>query len=183
MLYSKTLRPGMRGGEVKDLQLRLNHHHFKCVGSFDGHYGSRTTLAVVRFQDAFGIAQDGKTGPKTQGKLLKGGQVSPHFNIFGDTLYSRGNGDLILRGELIYRLELTRKYLGDGNRPMKVTSCFRDLWYNLRVGGAIFSQHKYGKAADVVVAGYSPAAVASAGRKAGFRFILVYRGFTHLDIR
>jgi len=171
----------MKSSEVKDLQLRLNHHHFKVVGAYDGHYGGRTTLAVVRFQDAFGLAQDGKCGPITQGKLRAKGQVSPHFNIFQDTLYSRGNGDLILRGELIHRLELTRKYLG--NRPMIISSCFRDFWYNLRVGGATFSQHKYGKAADVIVPGYSPAAVASAGRKAGFRFILVYKGFTHLDIR
>lgn len=181
MLYSETLREGKRGLSVSDLQRRLRHHHFKVVGADDGHFGGKTKLAVVRFQDAFGLAQDGKVGPVTQLHLLKGGQVSAHFNIFNDVLYSRGNGNLILRGELVHRLELTRKYLG--NRPMKVTSCYRDYWYNLRVGGAIFSQHKYGKAADVIVAGYSPAAVASAGRKAGFRFILVYKGFTHLDIR
>ncbi len=181
MLYSESLKKGSKGLSVGDLQRRLNHQHFKVVGPDDNHFGANTKLAVVRFQDAFGLVKDGVVGPITQHHLLKKGQVSAHFNIFGDTLYSRGNGDLILRGELIHRLELTRKYLG--NRSMLVTSCFRDYWYNLRVGGAIFSQHKYGKAADVIVAGYSPAAVASAGRKAGFRFILVYKGFTHLDIR
>ncbi len=181
MLYSETLREGKKGLSVSDLQRRLNHHHFKVVGPDDGHFGGKTKLAVVRFQNAFGLAQDGKVGPVTQLHLLKGGQVSAHFNIFDDVLYSRGNGNLILYGELIYRLELTRKYLG--NRPMGVNSCYRDFWYNLRVGGATFSQHKYGKAADVRCAGYSPAAVASAGRKAGFTFILVYKTFTHMDIR
>ena len=147
MLYSETLRKGKTGLSVSDLQRRLNHHHFKVVGPDDGHFGNNTRLAVVRFQDAFGLAQDGAVGPITQHHLLLGGQVSAHFNIFHDVLYSRGNGDLILRGELIHRAEILRTILGD--KPIIVNSCFRDERYNFIVGGATKSQHKLGKAIDV----------------------------------
>jgi len=181
MLYSESLKKDSKGLSVADLQRRLNHHHFKCVGPDDGHFGDNTKLAVVRFQDAFGLLQDGVVGPVTQHHLLKNGQVSAHFNIFHDVLYSRGNGNLILRGELIYRAEKLRTILG--SKPVIVNSCFRDERYNELVGGADKSQHKLGKAIDVAVVGVSPTNVAKAGKRAGFTFILVYSGFTHLDIR
>jgi len=181
MLYSQSLANGDKGLSVGDLQRRLNHHHFKVVGPDDDHFGDKTELAVVRFQDAFGLLQDGVVGPITQHHLLKNGQVSAHFNIFHDVLYSRGNGDLILRGELIHRAEILRSILG--GEPVIVNSCFRDEWYNELVGGATHSQHKEGAAIDVVVVGVSPTNVAKAGKRAGFTFILVYSGFTHLDIR
>jgi peptidoglycan hydrolase-like protein with peptidoglycan-binding domain len=181
MLYSESLRKDSKGLSVADLQRRLNHHHFKVVGPDDGHFGNNTHLAVVRFQDAFGLDQDGVVGPVTQHHLLKNGQVSAHFNIFHDVLYSRGNGDLILRGELIYRAELLRKIFG--GKPIIVNSCFRDELYNFLVGGVDKSQHKLGKALDVVIVGISPTSVGKAARKAGFTFIQVYSGFTHLDIR
>jgi peptidoglycan hydrolase-like protein with peptidoglycan-binding domain len=181
MLYSETLRKGKKGLSVSDLQRRLNHHHFRVVGPDDGDFGGKTELAVVRFQDAFGLQQDGKVGPITQHHLLLGGQVSAHFNIFHDVLYSRGNGDLILRGELIYRAEKMRTILG--GKPMIINSCFRDERYNFIVGGASRSQHKLGKALDVVVVGVSPTNVGRAARRAGFTFIQIYSGFTHCDIR
>jgi len=181
MLYSETLRKGKSGLSVADLQRRLNHHHFKVVGPDDGDFGNNTRLAVVRFQDAFGLQQDGAVGPITQHHLLKGGQVSTHFNIFHDVLYSRGNGDLILRGELIHRAELLRRMLG--GKPIIVNSCFRDERYNYLVGGVDKSQHKLGKALDVVVVGVSPTNVGKVARKAGFTFIQIYSGFTHCDIR
>jgi len=181
MLYSSSLKKGDAGLSVGDLQRRVNHHHFKVVGPDDGHFGDKTHLAVVRFQDAFGLLQDGVVGPVTQHHLQLGGQVSAHFNIFHDVLYSRGNGDLILRGELIHRAELLRTILG--GKPVIVNSCFRDERYNVLVGGVSLSQHKEGAALDVVVVGVSPSNVGRAGRKAGFRFIQVYSGFTHLDIR
>ena len=181
MLYSESLRKNSKGLSVADLQRRLNHHHFRVVGPDDGYFGENTMLAVVRFQDAFGLEQDGVVGPVTQLHILKNGQVSAHFNIFHDTLNSRGNGDLILRGELIYRAEILRKLLG--NKPMIVNSCFRDERYNFLVGGVDKSQHKLGKALDVVVVGVSPTNVGILARKAGFTFIQIYSGFCHMDIR
>lgn len=181
MLYGKNLAKGDKNGSVADLQRRLNHQHFKCVGAADGHFGDRTKLAVVRFQDIYGLSQDGVVGPITMSKLqANNGQVSAHFNIFHDVLYSRGNGDLIFRGEVIHRLERLRAVFG---RAVIVNSGYRDPRYNARVGGARRSQHMYGAAADIVVVGKRPTEVAAVARRVGFTFIATYSGFTHCDIR
>jgi peptidoglycan hydrolase-like protein with peptidoglycan-binding domain len=185
VLYSKALSKGDRGDSVSDLQRRLNHLHFKVVGTADGTFGKNTELAVVRLQNGYGLKQDGLVGPITSETALEptDGQVSAHFNIFNDILFSRGNGNLILYGELIYRMEKMRSYLG--NKPIVVTSCYRDFWYNFRVGGVIRSQHKLGKAADVFCPGVSLSAVAAAAKKVGFTYIQIYwrKGFVHCDIR
>jgi hypothetical protein len=181
MLYSENLSKGDKNGSVADLQRRLNHQHFKVVGPDDGHFGEKTELAVVRFQDIFGLKQDGIVGPITQERLLFDGQVSAHFNIFHDVLYSRGNGDLIFRGEVIHRLERLRAVCG--GRPIIVNSAYRDPIYNRAVNGAKKSQHMLGAAADIVIVGISPTRVAAKAREVGFTFTLVYSTFTHVDIR
>jgi peptidoglycan hydrolase-like protein with peptidoglycan-binding domain len=179
MLYAKSLRKGNRGGSVADLQRRLNHQHFHCHP--DGDFGGHTRLVVVRFQDIHGLRQDGVVGPATQNRLLRRGQVSPHFNIFNDVLYSKGNGNLICKGELIYRLERLRSALG--GRILKCISVYRDPWHNRRVGGVWNSQHLYGKAADIVVYGKSPWQVRQMAYRVGFRFAYCKGSFTHVDVR
>lgn len=42
------------------------------------------------------------------------------------------------------------------NAPVKITSGHRCAEHNRRVGGAARSQHLYGRAADIQVAGHSP---------------------------
>ena len=49
-------------------------------------------------------------------------------------------------------LEKPRKQLG---RPFRITSWYRDPDSNRRVGGARYSMHLYGKAADIQIVGYS----------------------------
>jgi hypothetical protein len=182
MLYTRVLKVGCIGADVADLQRRLFHLHFRCVGTADGSFGARTALAVRRLQDAYGLTQDGVVGPATMTKLdPANGQVSAHLNIFHDVLYSRGNGDLILRGELIYRLERLRTALG--GKSIICNSVYRDVVYNRAVGGVSNSQHLYGRAADIVVVGVSPWRVAQAARSVGFTYIQVYNTFTHVDIR
>jgi len=57
---------------------------------------------------------------------------------------------------LSQKLEAIRELLG---KPIVITSGFRTAEHNRSVGGAKFSQHLYGKAADIVVPGLSPAEV------------------------
>lgn len=78
-------------------------------------------------------------------------------------------------------LEAVRSHFG---RPVTVTSAARCKEHNAAVGGASNSQHRYGRAADIKVAGVEPDAVhdwiaqrypaASLGR---------YLTFTHVDTR
>jgi len=174
------LKKGMRGPDVTDLQKQLNKLHF-LIGKADGVFGRKTKNAVRRFQQAYGLKMDGVVGVMTDKALLKDGQLSKHFHV--DEFYCKnGNGDLKLNQELITRLESLRNKLG---RPIHVVSGYRDPKYNKSVGGAMFSQHKLGRAADVTVSRRKLATIRAKTIECGFKGIGTYRkqGFTHVDIR
>lgn len=69
------------------------------------------------------------------------------------------------------------------DRPCYVNSGCRCEPYNLRVGGALHSQHLYGKAADIRFNGIAPALVAEAAIRLGATGTKVYNTFTHVDVR
>lgn len=55
---------GSTGGEVTQIQQRLQELGYD-PGSVDGIYGARTKNAVIAFQRAYGLSDDGIAGPKT----------------------------------------------------------------------------------------------------------------------
>jgi peptidoglycan hydrolase-like protein with peptidoglycan-binding domain len=63
-----TLRRGMTGSAVRDLQTRLAAKGFD-VGAIDGAFGARTEAAVIAFQRARGLAADGIVGAQTWSAL------------------------------------------------------------------------------------------------------------------
>jgi uncharacterized protein YcbK (DUF882 family) len=84
-------------------------------------------------------------------------------------------------------LEVLRAELG---APIKVGSGYRDPAYNKSIGGAKASQHMAGRAADITVAGISPArvhakvlALYEMGRLPSLGGLGSYETFTHVDIR
>jgi len=52
---------------------------------------------------------------------------------------------------LASKLQLIRNFLGE---PMRITSGLRPDLYNKQIGGAPFSSHRLGRAADFMVKGY-----------------------------
>lgn len=56
-------------------------------------------------------------------------------------------------------LQPIRDFLG---KPITITSGLRPSWLNALVGGSSSSEHLYGRAADFVVAGYTPYAACRA---------------------
>lgn len=88
---------------------------------------------------------------------------------------------------LIEGLEVIRTYFGD--RVITITSGYRTPNYNKMVGGAKYSQHKEGRAADIKVKGISARRVAVGVRalmragKIPLGGIGSYASFTHYDIR
>ena len=88
--------------------------------------------------------------------------------------------------ELALQLEILRSHF---NAPIHINSGYRSLEYNRSIGSNDSSQHVLGKAADIVVKGYTPDEVAEA-----IEFLISaglmkeggigrYNTFTHYDIR
>ena len=67
----KTLREGMSGSEVKQLQENLIQLGY-LSGKPDGKYGADTTAAVKAFQKANKLTADGVAGPTTQKAIYSG---------------------------------------------------------------------------------------------------------------
>lgn len=77
------------------------------------------------------------------------------------------------------RLQLFRDLI---RRPIRITSGYRSIAYNAKIGGAPNSYHVLGMAADIVVDGMSPKDVQSY-LKHWSGGLGSYDTFTHVDIR
>src|SRR2546430_2701513 len=130
--WPRTLRQGMNGGDVSELQIRVagwaSDGPAQVRVAVDGSFGPATAAAVRRFQGAYGLAADGVVGPNTQGKLnaLESSDGSTaHFDWseFTDRISGNFNGgklgpDAVRENvrRCMYKLEALRVKLG--NRPI-----------------------------------------------------------------
>ena len=93
----------------------------------------------------------------------------------------KDGSDLIyIDDELVEKLQIMRDYF---NSPITINSGYRTNDYNIKVGGAVNSQHVKGRAADIVVRGKKPSTVAEFAKKIGFRGVGLYNDFVHVDTR
>jgi zinc D-Ala-D-Ala carboxypeptidase len=182
--WGRTLRRGMSGSDVTQLQIRIaGYPGFGGVLAIDGAFGPATEAALRRFQSAYGLAVDGIAGPQTYSRLyaLQDDDCTPAHFSYGEmddgcggsgfdggavsTATARSNA---LR--TMWKLEAMRHALSD--RPLIVTSGFRSRSCNAAVGGASNSRHLYGDAADLVSGHFSLCTLARQARNHGFRGIL-----------
>lgn len=93
-----------------------------------------------------------------------------------------GSDPVFVSDRLVEILQAVRNKFG---QPVNITSGYRTVSHNKKVGGVTTSQHLYGTAADVMVSGVRPSDVADylelimpntggIGR---------YKDFTHVDVR
>lgn len=93
-----------------------------------------------------------------------------------------GTDPIFIDEGLVSILQQIRYHFG---KAVTINSAFRTAAHNKKVGGTTYSQHLYGKAADIVVSGVKPKDVAAYAetllpRSGG---IGVYSTFTHIDVR
>ena len=108
-------------------------------------------------------------------------QLSPHFRV-KEFACSDGTDTIFVSPTLVEVLEKVRLHFG---KPVIVSSGYRTEARNKAVGGAAYSQHKYGMAADIYINGVSPREVAAYAETLlpDSGGIGVYPAFTHIDVR
>ena len=93
-----------------------------------------------------------------------------------------GSDPIFIDSDLVNILQKIRTHFG---KSVTITSAYRTPTKNKAVGGTTYSQHLYGKAADIKVSGVTPKKVAAYANtilpKSGG--IGTYSTFTHIDVR
>lgn len=84
---SRTLRYGLVGGDVQELQTFLNNNGYS-VGYADGIFGQKTKTGVINFQKQSGLTADGIVGPATFAAIKAAGRS-------GGTSYTVKPGDTL----------------------------------------------------------------------------------------
>lgn len=93
-----------------------------------------------------------------------------------------GTDTVIIADELLDVLQTIRDHF---NRGVHINSQYRTEAHNAKIGGAQYSKHKRGWAADIVISGVSPVEVAKYAETIlkSHGGIGVYGTFTHIDVR
>ena len=108
-------------------------------------------------------------------------QITPHFKV--REFRCKDGGDAVsVSLRLAELLEQIRVHFG---AAVTINSAYRTPSHNAKVGGTSRSQHLYGLAADIKVAGVSPAAVADYAEQllGSHGGVGRYSTFTHIDVR
>ena len=118
---------------------------------------------------AYSVAKDGAT------------YISKNFRV-REFRCKDDTDPIFIDSDLVDVLQKVRDHFG---KAVTITSAFRTASHNKKVGGATYSQHCYGKAADIKVSGVAPSKVAEYVETLmpNTGGIGRYSTFTHVDVR
>lgn len=93
-----------------------------------------------------------------------------------------GSDPILISPELVQILQAIRTHFG---KAVNITSAYRTPTHNKKEGGATYSQHLYGMAADIKVSGVKPKEVAAFAETLlpDSGGIGIYSTFVHVDVR
>lgn len=108
-------------------------------------------------------------------------QLTHNFKV-REFACSDGSDPIFIAEELVKVLQVIRDHFG---KPVTINSGYRTVGKNKAVGGAAYSQHLYGTAADITVAGVKPDEVYAFADEylSGWGGVGRYKTFTHVDVR
>lgn len=118
---------------------------------------------------AYSVAKDGAT------------YISKNFRV-REFRCQDGSDVVFIESDLVDILQKIRDHFG---KAVTINSAFRTFSHNKKVGGATYSQHLYGTAADIKVSGVAASAVADFAETLmpNTGGIGRYSTFTHVDVR
>ena len=108
-------------------------------------------------------------------------KLSPNFKV--DEFACKDGSDTVFISQgLVTVLQKIRDHFG---KPVIIISAYRNDAHNKKVGGADYSQHKYGTAADIYISGVSPATIGDFVETImpNTGGIGIYSSFVHVDVR
>lgn len=113
----------------------------------------------------------------------KNGEVKLSANFKVSEFACKDGSDTVFISLALVRV--LQKIRDHFKKPVNITSAYRNDSYNKKVGGADYSEHKYGMAADIYIRGISPATIAAyvetiMPNRGG---IGIYSSFVHVDVR
>ncbi len=108
-------------------------------------------------------------------------QLSKNFRV-REFACSDGSDPIFIDSELVTILQKIRTHFG---KAVTITSAYRTPGKNKACGGTTYSQHLYGRAADIKINGVAPKTVAAYAEKLmpNTGGIGIYKTFTHIDTR
>ena len=108
-------------------------------------------------------------------------KLSANFRV-SEFACKDGSDTVFISPGLVTVLQKVRDHFAE---PVIITSAYRNDAYNKKVGGADYSQHKYGMAADIYINGVSPATIAAYVETImpNTGGIGIYSSFVHVDVR
>lgn len=119
---------------------------------------------------------------KTYSLSKQGGQkLTAHFRV-REFKCNDGSDKILIDERLPKLLEQIRVY---AESAVTITSAYRTVAYNAKVGGASNSQHTKGSAADIITSGRTPTEIAKFAQAIGAGGVGLYtkRNFVHVDVR
>lgn len=108
-------------------------------------------------------------------------KLSANFKV-SEFACKDGSDTVFISPGLVTVLQKIRDHFA---KPVIITSAYRNDIYNKKAGGAVYSQHKYGMAADIYISGISPATIADFVERImpNTGGIGIYNNFVHVDVR
>lgn len=108
-------------------------------------------------------------------------KLSTNFKV-NEFACNDGSDPIFISSDLVKILQKIRTHFG---KPVVINSAYRTVTKNKAVGGAAYSQHLYGMAADITISGVSPKTVAAYAETLlpNTGGIGIYSTFTHIDVR
>ena len=146
------LRPGMRGDEVKEAQRLLNESELACGLVCDGLFGPMTEAAVLSFQVARGLYDDGIIGSRTWAELRRGHEslLLPWVRVSADQ-YADGYTSFQLREDVAEEYMMVRDACQEAGAVITSSGSKRSLTAKVGSNRSATSLHYVGRALDLFV--------------------------------